>query len=189
MAQAFFERQAPADVRAESAGSTPARALWPSVIEAMAEVGIDLSGRRPRKLAIEMQLHADWAITMGCGDACPYVPTKVEDWDLPDVADQPLEVVREVRDEIERRVQALIVGRLDAIRGDRTAHQIRLARLLPSLVAEFGGQRPPAEIRACADAILAEYDDAPVRSFLMALAARRTRDRLRAERCDVLAVG
>ena len=59
MAQAFFERDAPEDVRAESAGSDPADAIWPGVIEAMREVGIDLSGRRPRKLLPEMQLHAD----------------------------------------------------------------------------------------------------------------------------------
>ena len=79
MAQALFERHAPDDVRAESAGSTPAKQLWPNVVEAMREIGIDLSGRRPRKLTVEMQLHADWAVTMGCGDACPYVPTRVED--------------------------------------------------------------------------------------------------------------
>ena len=74
MAQAFFEREAPEDVRAESAGSDPAHEVWPSVIEVMREVGIDLSGRRPRKLLVEDQLHADWAVTMGCGDVCPYVP-------------------------------------------------------------------------------------------------------------------
>jgi protein-tyrosine-phosphatase len=71
MAQAFFERHAPDDVRAESAGSAPAAEVWPAVIEAMNEVGIDLRGRRPRKLMVEMQLHADWAVTMGCGDVCP----------------------------------------------------------------------------------------------------------------------
>ena len=65
MAQALFERHAPADVRAESAGSTPAEEVWPSVIEAMGEIGIDLSDRRPKKLTIEMQLHADWAVTHG----------------------------------------------------------------------------------------------------------------------------
>ena len=67
----------------------------------MAEVGIDVSERKPRKLLREMQLHADWAVTMGCGDACPYVPTTVESWDVPDPAGLPIEQVRPIRDEIE----------------------------------------------------------------------------------------
>jgi protein-tyrosine-phosphatase len=188
MAQAFFERHAPPDVRAESAGSTPARQVWPSVTEAMREVGVDLSGRRPRKLTVEMQLHADWAVTMGCGDACPYVPTRVEDWDLRDPAHEPIEVVREVRDEIEERVRTLISERLPEIRADRTAHQLRLARLLPDLAKEFDGVRSDHEIRACADAILAEYQDAPVRSFVMTIAHQRTRQCLAAKRCEALAM-
>jgi arsenate reductase len=186
MAQALFERHAPADVRAESAGSAPAKELWPNVVEAMREVGFDLSGRRPRKLTVEMQLHADWAVTMGCGDACPYVPTRVEGWDIPDPADQPIEVVREIRDQIEERVQTLIDGRLEQIRSDRTAHQVRLARLLPDLVKEFDGLRSPEEIRSCADAILGDYQEAPVRSFVMTVAHRRTRECLRKDRCDAL---
>src|SRR5687768_3693370 len=131
IAQALFERHAPADVRAESAGSTPAKHLWPNVIEAMREHGIDLSGRRPQRLTVEMQLHADWAVTMGCGDACPYVPTRVDDWDIPDPAHEPIDVVREIRDRIEERVTALVEDRLDEIRSDRTAHELRLVRLLP----------------------------------------------------------
>ena len=117
MAQAFFERHAPEDVRAESAGSDPAQQLWPSVVEVMREVGIDLAGRRPRKLTIEMQRRADWAVTMGCGDVCPYVPTTVEAWDIPDPAGRPIEEVREIRDIVEEHVQRL-VGRLDEIRAD-----------------------------------------------------------------------
>ena len=108
------------------------------VVEAMDEVGIDLRGRRPKKLMVEMQLHADWAVTMGCGDVCPYVPTTVEDWDLPDPAGKSLEEVREIRDLIEERVRDLVIDRLDAIQSDRTAHELRLARLLPPLVKEFG---------------------------------------------------
>src|SRR3954465_8572618 len=69
MAQAFFERDAPAHVRAESAGSDPARAMWPQVVKVMREVGIDVSDRRLKKLLREMQLHADCPVTMGCGDA------------------------------------------------------------------------------------------------------------------------
>jgi arsenate reductase (thioredoxin) len=187
MAEALFERHAPGDVRAESAGSTPARQLWPNVVEAMREIDLDLSRRRPRKLTVEMQLHADWAVTMGCGDACPYVPTRVEDWDITDPADQPIEVVREIRDEIEDRVRELIDGRLGDIRGDRTSHQVRLTRLLPDLAREFQGQRSDQEIRACADAILADYQEAPVRSFVMTIAHKRTRQCLAAETCDPLA--
>ncbi len=71
MAQAFFERHAPADVRAESAGSEPADRVHPVVVEAMREIGIDLADRRPKKLTLEMQLHADWAITLACGARLP----------------------------------------------------------------------------------------------------------------------
>ncbi len=189
MAQAFFERHAPADVRAESAGQHPRReGVWPNVVEVMREVGIDLSDRRPRRLTVEMQLHAAWAVTLGCGSACPFVPTTVEDWDIPDPAGRPLEEVRAIRDAVEVRVKELIEQRLDAIRSDRTAHQLRLERLLPWLAEEFAGVRPDAEIRACADAVLAEYEDAPVRSFVMTVAHRRTRDCLRKEHCDVLAL-
>ncbi len=188
MAAAFFERDAPADVRAESAGSSPAARVWPEVIEAMREVGIDLSRRRPRRLEREMQLHADWAVTMGCGDACPYVPTMVEAWDIPDPAGRSLDDVRAIRDSIERHVQELIELRLDAIRSDHTAHALRLEQMIPSLAEEFEGLRSPAEIRACADAVLARYDDAAIRSHVLSLAHRQTRDCLHAEGCDALAV-
>ncbi len=187
MAQALLERHAPDDIRAESAGQQPAPQVWPEVVEAMREIGIDLSGQRPRKLTVEMQLHAAWAITLACGAQCPYVPTTVEDWDIPDPAGKPIEEVRAIRDAVEMRVRDLIDQRLDAIRSDRTAHQLRLQRLLPDLAEEFEGVRSDAEIRACADAILAGYQEAPVRSFVMSIAHRRTRDCLRAERCDALA--
>src|ERR1700688_4636082 len=98
MAQAFFERQAPAGMRAESAGSEPAREVWPAAVEGMREGGIDIARRKPRMLTREMQLRADWAVTMGCGDACPYVPTIVEEWDIPDPAGRPLDEVRAIRD-------------------------------------------------------------------------------------------
>ena len=154
----------------------------------MKEVGIDLSARRPRKLLREMQLHADWAVTMGCGDACPYVPTTVEDWDIPDPAGRSIEEVRAIRDQIEVRVRDLVENKLEAIRSDRTAHQARLYRLLPPLAEEFAGVRSDGEIRACADAILDNYDDVPIRSHVMTLAMRRTRECLRKDRCDALAV-
>jgi arsenate reductase (thioredoxin) len=187
MAQALFERYAPPDMRAESAGQEPADRVWPEVVEAMREVDIDLSDRRPKKLTVEMQLHADWAITLACGAQCPYVPTTVEDWDIPDPAGKPIDEVRAIRDAVEARVKELLEERIDAIRSDRTAHQVRLARLLPDLAKEFGGLRSDEEIRACADAILADYEDVPVRSFVMTIAHKRTRACLAAEVCDPLA--
>jgi len=188
IAQAFFERYAPEDVRAESAGQEPADAIWPEVVEAMREIGVDLGAKRPKKIDLEMQLHADWAITLACGGTCPYVPGIVEDWDIPDPAGRPLAEVREIRDELERRVRDLIDNRLDAIRNDRSAHNRRLAQLLPTLVAEFEGRRSPEQIRACADAVLGRYDEAPVRSFMLTLADRATRECLQADRCYELAV-
>jgi arsenate reductase (thioredoxin) len=188
IAQAFFEHHGPPDICAESAGQEPRReGIWPGVIEAMREVGIDLSDRKPKKLTVEMQLHADWTITLACGAQCPYVPTTVEDWDIPDPAGKSLEDVREIRDAVEARVKGLISERLDSIRADRTAHQRRLEQLLPRLAAEFEGLRDDAEIRACADAALAQYQEAPVRGFVIPLAYRRTRDCLRADRCELLA--
>jgi len=108
MAQAFFERYGPEDVRAESAGTEPAPAIWPTVVEVMREMGLDLSGRTPKKLTVEMQQHATWAVTMGCGDACPYVPTIVEEWDIPDPGSNRLEEVRAIRDQIQLQVRELI---------------------------------------------------------------------------------
>ncbi len=187
MAQAFFERLAPDDLRAESAGSSPARHVWPEVVEAMREVGIDLAKRKPKKLLAEMQLHADWAITMGCDDACPYVPTTVEAWSIPDPAGRPLVEVRAIRNTIEAHVRALIDTKLDNIRSDRAAHELRLTQLLPDLVTEFESRHNPEEIRACADAVLARFDDARVRSYVATLALRETRECLRKETCDALA--
>ncbi len=187
IAQAFFERDAPRDLRIESAGTEPAAAIWPHVVEAMREVGLDLAGRRPKKLTLEMQLHADWAITMGCGDACPYVPAMVEAWDIPDPAGLPIADVRAIRDGIEAHVRELLSDRLDAIRSDPTAHQLRLARLLPMLASEFADTKPAEEIRACADVVLTGFDGARVRTHVMTLAHRQTRDCLRRETCDLLA--
>jgi arsenate reductase (thioredoxin) len=83
--------------------------VHPQVIEVMREVGIDLSGRRPQPLTTELAQAADVVVTMGCGDACPYVPgTRYVDWDLPDPKDRPVEDVRTTRDAIAARVAALI---------------------------------------------------------------------------------
>jgi len=179
MAQAMFERHAPDDVRAESAGDTPADRIHPVVVEAMNEVGIDLSKVRPKRLTLEMQLHADWAITLACGAACPFVPSIVEDWDLDDPADQPIEEVRRIRDDIEGRVKHLIEHRIDEIREDRAQHRMRMSQLVPGLVDEFGDRLSDEEIRRIADEILNSYEEVPVRSFVMTLANRRAREILK----------
>jgi arsenate reductase len=179
MAQALFVRHGPPDVRAESAGAEPADRVHPVVVEAMREIGIDLADRRPKKLTLEMQLHADWAITLACGAKCPYVPSVVEDWDVADPAARPIEEVRRIRDDIEQRVSALIETRIEEIREDRRQHMMRMARLVPGLVDEFGGRLEDHEIRAIADEILDTYDDVPIRSFVMTLANRRAREILK----------
>ncbi len=164
----------------------PRREVWPEVIEVMREVGIDLAGRKPKRLTVEMQLHADWAVTMGCGDVCPYVPTRVDDWDIPDPAGRSLDEVREIRDLIGERVNDLVDNRIEEIQSDPTSHQWRLAKLLPQLIGEFGDTRAPEVIRGCADRILDEYDHVPIRSHIFILAHKRTRECLSKDTCDVL---
>jgi arsenate reductase len=101
--------QLPMDVHAISAGTSPADRVHPEVVEVMREVGIDLSSAKPQKLTLELAQGADLLVTMGCGDQCPYVPgLKVEDWPLEDPKGQPIERVREIRDEIQRRVAELL---------------------------------------------------------------------------------
>jgi arsenate reductase (thioredoxin) len=83
--------------------------VHPQVVEAMRELGIDLSERTPLLLTRELAEQADVVVTMGCGDACPYIPGKrYVDWDLPDPSDRPLEEVRKIRDDIARRVEGLV---------------------------------------------------------------------------------
>lgn len=109
MSQALFERAADGRHEARSAGTTPGERVHPEVVEAMAALGIDLSGRIPRALSREDAEWADVVVTMGCGDECPYIPGKrYLDWDLPDPKGRPLEEVRRTRDEIERRVGELL---------------------------------------------------------------------------------
>jgi arsenate reductase (thioredoxin) len=109
MSEALFERAVAGHSEARSAGTTPADRVHPEVVEAMAELGIDLSERVPRKLDAEAAGWADVVVTMGCGDECPYIPGKrYLDWELADPKGRPLEEVRATRDEIERRVRGLI---------------------------------------------------------------------------------
>lgn len=108
MSQTLFERVVQGRHESRSAGTRPAERVHPVVVEAMREVGIDLSQRRPQKLTDELARWADLVVTMGCADECPYTPgTRYIDWDLPDPADQPLDDVRKTRDEIGRRVREL----------------------------------------------------------------------------------
>lgn len=109
MAAAFLEKLGGDRVRVRSAGTVPADALHPAVVEVMREAGIDLSDRRPRRLEDAAVREADVVVTMGCGDACPVYPGKrYEDWDFPDPAGRSLEDVRGIRDEIERRIRDLL---------------------------------------------------------------------------------
>ena len=188
MAQAFVEKYAPADIRAESAGQEPAEAVWPEVVEAMREVGVDIADRVPKKLTVEMQLHADWGVTLACGGVCPYIAASVEEWEVDDPRGRSLDEVRRIRDDIEARVRELVEARLDDVRADRKAHDLRLARLLPPLIERFDGRRSPEDIRACADAILTRYDEVPLRSFVLTLAQRAAVECLQKDECDALPV-
>jgi arsenate reductase len=109
MAAGFLTHLAGDRVTVRSAGSAPADAVNPAVLEAMKEVGIDLSAETPKVLTDEAVEASDVVITMGCGDACPFFPGKrYLDWVLEDPAGQGVEAVRPIRDEIERRIHALI---------------------------------------------------------------------------------
>jgi protein-tyrosine-phosphatase len=109
MAAALLDHHARGRVHVRSAGSTPAHEINPAVREAMAEIGLDLVGEFPKPLTDEAVRAADVVVTMGCGDACPlYAGKRYLDWELDDPAGQSLESVRTIRDEIDRRVRALL---------------------------------------------------------------------------------
>ncbi len=110
MAAAFFNALAdPAKAAAVSAGTQPGPRVHPEVVDAMRELGIDLSAAQPRRLTTELARQAHLLVTMGCGEDCPVVPgVRVEDWPLPDPRGQPVERVREIRDEARRRVADLV---------------------------------------------------------------------------------
>lgn len=110
MAAALFNRAAdPARAGAVAAGTEPAARVHPVVVEAMRELGIDLSQARPQKLTAELAAQADTLITMGCGEQCPVVPgVRRDDWPLPDPAGQDLGAVRAIREQIAARVAALV---------------------------------------------------------------------------------
>ena len=111
MSAALFERDSGGRHRGLSAGSEadPEGRVHPQVVEVMRELGIDLADRRPQRLTDELAEQADVVVTMGCGDACPYIPGRTYlDWDLPDPKGRPVDEVRAIRDEIQARVQRLI---------------------------------------------------------------------------------
>ena len=109
MAAAFMRDSAQDRIQVFSGGTDPADALNPTVIEAMAEKGIDISSETPRRWGEEAISQADVVVSMGCGDACPVVPGKrYVDWDVPDPAGLPLHEVRPIRDDIKRRVEGLL---------------------------------------------------------------------------------
>ena len=119
IARALFGLAAIGAHVSRSAGSNPAERVHPEVVDVMRELGVDVSDRVPRKLDRADAEWADVVVTMGCGDACPFVPGKCYvDWQLDDPHGQPLERVREIRDEIDHRV-GLLVAELDAA-GDRS---------------------------------------------------------------------
>ena len=113
MAAGWLRHLAGDRVAVLSAGSAPASSLNPVAVEAMAEVGIDIAHHQPRVLDPDDVRRCDVVVTMGCGDACPYFPgTRYEDWELTDPAGLDLAAVRPIRDEVRRRVEALLADLL-----------------------------------------------------------------------------
>ena len=111
MAAAWLEHLAAGRAVALSGGSEPASAVNPRAVQVMAEVGIDITSAVPKRWSDADLDEADVVVTMGCGDSCPFIPGKrYEDWEVDDPADQPIEGVREIRDEIERRVEVLLAS-------------------------------------------------------------------------------
>jgi arsenate reductase len=112
MAAAFFNALAdPARAHAISAGTDPGPRVHPEVAAAMAEVGLDLAGAMPQRLTAELAAGSRHLVTMGCGDQCPYVPgAKIQDWPLEDPKGKPVARVREIRDEVRRRVAELVAA-------------------------------------------------------------------------------
>ncbi|HEY1155007.1 MAG TPA: arsenate reductase ArsC [Arthrobacter sp.] len=119
MAAAFLASLSRGAVEVRSAGSQPAEKVNPAAVEAMAEVGIDLSAEVPKMLTAEAVKESDVVITMGCGDECPVLPGKrYEDWELEDPAGKGVDSVRPIRDEIKARIEKLITELLPAQHAD-----------------------------------------------------------------------
>ena len=111
IAAALFNRHARGRAVADSAGTRPAAHVHPEVVEVMREIGVDLSSAQPQLMTADLAAGAVRVVTMGCADGeCPVVSAPVEDWGLPDPAGQPLETVRAIRDDIDRRVRSLVAA-------------------------------------------------------------------------------
>jgi protein-tyrosine-phosphatase len=109
MAAGLTQLRSAGRIHVRSAGSEPANEIDPTVVEAMAEVGLDISEELPKRVSDEIVRDADVVVTMGCGDACPVYPgRRYEDWAIDDPAGQDLETVRRIRDELDARVTALV---------------------------------------------------------------------------------
>jgi arsenate reductase len=113
MAASWFNSLAdPSKARAVSAGTQPGGRVHPVVVDVMHEAGIDVSKNRPQRLTADLASDATLLVTMGCGDECPFVPgLATDDWPLPDPKNQPIDVVREIRDDIRQRVVQLLQAR------------------------------------------------------------------------------
>jgi arsenate reductase (thioredoxin) len=110
MAAALLTARAGDRIAVYSAGSAPGETLNPAVVTAMAELGLDISGEKPKRLTDDMALRSDVIVTMGCGDECPvYAGKRYVDWELPDPAGRELDEVRTIRDDIALRVERLVV--------------------------------------------------------------------------------
>ena len=109
MSEAIFNSLAGGRHRGISAGSRPSVEVNPIAVQALREIGLDISGNKPKKLTKELILEADLAITMGCGeDACPVVPNELREWNIEDPHGKPIEEVRKIRDDVLIRVKALL---------------------------------------------------------------------------------
>ena len=110
IAAAIMSTKAPSNVTVLSAGTTPADEVHPETLQVLGEMGLSLVNESPQRLTDEAVQASDWVITMGCGEECPFYPGKhYEDWEVEDPSGQPIEAVREIRDDIERRVDDLLV--------------------------------------------------------------------------------
>ncbi|MQA17090.1 MAG: arsenate reductase ArsC [Pseudonocardiaceae bacterium] len=133
MAAALLHHHAAGRVTVRSAGSTPADSINPAVVQAMAEIGLDLSHEFPEPLTDDAVRAADVVITMGCGDACPIFPGKrYLDWGLLDPAGKTLDQIRPTRDEIDRRVRALLAELPAPLHTDCLPRRIILGSTLPA---------------------------------------------------------
>jgi arsenate reductase (thioredoxin) len=123
MAAALLTARAGDRIAVSSAGSAPRETLNPAVVTAMTEIGLDISGEKPKKLRDDLALRADVIVTMGCGDECPVYPGKrYVDWELPDPAGKDVDEVRSIRDDIARRVEGLMAELVGAP-GVQTEHR------------------------------------------------------------------